>query len=57
MVEIQICFFDILVFFTYFLERKKIEKKKKLIKVFLYAIFEFENFNLVFETVCILLFF
>ena len=33
--------------FTHFLEKNT----KKLFKVFLYAIFEFENFNLVFETV------
>ena len=41
-------FFLIFVFFTYFLEKNT----KKLFDVFLYAIFEFENFNLVFETVC-----
>ena len=33
--------------FTYFSEKNT----KKLFKVFLYAIFVFENFNLVFETV------
>ena len=41
-------------FFTYFLEKKN---TKKLFKVFLNAIFEFGNFNLVFETVCNLRFF
>ena len=46
---LKFLFFYILyrIFFTYFLEKNTI----KLFKVFLYAIFEFKNFNLVFETV------
>ena len=46
-------FFEIFFFLHTFLEKNT----KKLFKVFLYAIFEFENFNLVFETVCSLRFF
>ena len=54
MVQTQNLFCEIFVFLhTYFLEKHTI----KLFKMFLYAIFEFENFNLVFETICTLQFF
>ena len=47
----SIFFFWNFCYFTYFLEKTT----KNLFEVFLYAIFEFENFNLVIETVWIFL--
>ena len=53
--KFKIFFFRNFCFFTYLFKLLLFRKKyKKLYKVFLYVIFEFENFNFVFETVCIL---